>query len=411
MPVSTTTIAAKREWKAYDRPSDTAVGKVLDEGNGTTNFGLVQAGTMMGALSSGKVRPCAMDEIATGGSSVNTATVTDSANFFVGDTVDVIAGAARATAIVAGDNPSNLTVTPAKTGISVDIVVGTAPKDLTHSFTASTGVIQISAAVPVNATVIAAGDNPSNLTVTPRYKAFILDIVVAGNGTSFSSTIDAATDTITINSATDGGGAATTTVGDIAAELEGKFGALVTSAVAETAADLVVDVGPTNITYTGNTTTTTTGDLAGILLGTYGGLISAAVAETAADLVVDVGPTALVYTGDVIADDRTVSANASNVLTLSGAAFTTAVGDIVRVTDGWQPCGILESYVNTKDFTTGAEAGVERIVNVAIDGYATESRIIGAGTTNKRLMAGGVVSLPALSASPITSLVKGFLFL
>lgn len=310
MPIfSTSTAAKKTVWRHNSVRSDNVRAAVCDEGNGTTNFGLIQAGTVMGALSSGKVRPCGLAEETTGDTATNDVTVADSSNFYVGDVVSVIAAASRATAIVAGDNPSNLTVTPAKTGISVNIVV-------------------------------------------------------SGNGTSFSTSYDEATGVITVNSATDGGGAATTTVGEIANALE----------------------------------------------GSYGGLIASAVAETAADLCVDVGPTALVYVGDVLASARTVSANASNVLTLSGATFTTEAGDIVRLDDGWQPAGVLMDVVQTKDFTTGAEVGQERHCHLALEGNAVAASCTGLGTIGKRLLAGGIVSEPALSTSPITSKVAGFLF-
>lgn len=315
MPIySTSTVAKKRIWRDNEVGSDNVRAAVCDEGNGTTNFGLIQAGTVMGELSSGKVRPCGLAEETTGDTATNDVTVADSSNFYVGDTVSVVAGAAQEITIAAGDD---------------------------------------------------GGGGTTDIVVKPKVAGLDLDIVVSGNGTSYSDSYDETNKRITVNSATDVGGAATTTVEELVEALTKTYGHLVEVISYEDKTDILKDVGPTEL-----------GNVA----------------------------------GTVIASARTVSANASNVLTLSGATFDTEAGDIVRLDDGWQPAGILMDVLQTKDFTTGSEVGRERHCHLALAGNAKASQCTGLGTKGKKLLAGGIVTDAALSTSALTSKVAGFLF-
>lgn len=283
-------VDADIQWRFSFRDVDAIYGGVLADGNGTTAFGKVARGTILGRLANNTLRPCGFVRASAAGAAVNIFPG-EATNFFVADVVDVIAGAARATAIVAGDNPSNL-------------------------------------------------------TVTPKVASLNLDIVVAGTSTSYSSAYVAATNTLTINSATDGGGAATTTVADIVADLLANYSHLIESAEAETGADLVVDVGPT-----------------------------------------DLGPIA----GTAIASSRNVTAvdKDAGEITIDGAAITFAENDILRLAVGWQPVGILDRAENTIVQIDGENLEMDQSCKYATSGDAIPSKLAGYDAIMAAAMAGG----------------------
>jgi hypothetical protein len=256
--ISTTSISLQPEWRSNGRARENCRAGILAASNGTTNFGKVVGGTVLAYDGDGKLRPCAMQQATAIGSGVNAMTVHDARNFYVGDVVHVVNGTATedGAVIVAGDNPSNLTVT---------------------AFPTTTAGLKI-------------------------------NIVVAGTSTAFSHSYDTATHTITVNSATSGADAALTTVGTVADALN-SYG--LCTAVAETDADLVVDVGPTTLA---------------------GRKASGSLIAEARDV------TAVVKTG-------------TNTITFDGATVTFGTDDYIIVAAGegtleWMPAGVLDSTVS-----------------------------------------------------------------
>ena len=318
MNVTTTALTTANVWRFNPRASENCRAAVLASGNGTTNFGEVAAGTVLADIGSGKLRPAAFQQATVLGSAANTMTVHDARGFFVGD--------------------------------SIIIVQGTSVED---------------------SAVIVAGDDPSNLTVTARPSTAAglkIDIVVAGTGTAFSHSYDTATHKITVNSATGGGGAATTTVGDVADVLNSVYGSLC-SAVAATDADLVVDVGPTT--------------LSGRSLA--GGLIAQVREVTAVAKVVGI----------------------TNTITFDGAAATWGVDDLILgYSDGgpyqWRPVGVLNSTTSTVRYVGTTEVVSEQDVSVALEGDARSTALVGHCDAMNRALAGGNFTGPdgALHISP-----------
>jgi hypothetical protein len=298
----------KQEWRAIRAGNERQLSAVLLGGNGTTGFGKVKAGTVLGRItSSSKVRPAGMQAALDAGAAAVEMDVLDASNFYVADSIEVrsAAGAYDAVTVVGGDDPSNIT------------------------FTAT-----------------AKGD--SRIRVA---------IVVAGVGTAFSYTIqdDGTNIDVTFNSATDGGGLATTTTGTIEALVNGAFAWLMTAS-AETGADLVAAVAATALT---------------------GGV---AVGEK-------------LFDGTVAAVDKTAS---PNTVTLSAAA-TWAIGDIVLHDDGSAyPVGILEDEVTT---TSYAATGEDEHVTMGVDGTFYPTKVIG--------LNGDAVMGLALHETRVDDLVSG----
>lgn len=318
--VSTASISLQPEWRSNGRARENRRAGILAASNGTTNFGEVVGGTVLANDGDGKLRPCAMQQATAIGSGVNAMTVHDARNFYVGDVVHVING--------------------------------TATED---------------------GAVIVAGDNPSNLTVTSKPSAaedLKINIIVAGTSTAYSHSYDTVTHTITINSATSGADAATTTVGTVANTLNSTYGALC-SAVAEIPADLVVDVGPTTLA---------------------GRLAAGAMIAEARDV------TAVVKTG-------------TNTITFDGATVTFGTDDYIVVAAGegtleWMPVGVLDSTVSTVRYVGTTEVAGDQVVEVANQGDARTTGLIGHCAAMTKALRGG--PFVAIDGNTYTPAFEGF---
>lgn len=277
MRYTETTIDTKVPWRATPRGSSSKRAGLLlknnasPAGSGATSYGLVKAGTILATDSNGKQHPLGIADITADVTAANDVVVDVAAGFFVGDTVAVHAGA---------DRPAVIDV------------------------------------------------NSDDVTVTPRVAGLSLVIAVAGANTVFSSSYDPTTKTITINSATNGASAATTTHANLVSELVSKFGSLIKSATAATPAATVAALASTS-------------------LGTpkYGAIASA----------------------------RTVSAKSSLTLTLSGAAITCKDGDYVIKTGAYKACGILDESVSTVEYKNLTQVTYDVSVSVAYEGDARKS--------------------------------------
>lgn len=85
---------------------------VLDEGNGTTAFGEVVAGTILEKdLSSGKCRPARLGVLTASTSTANTITLADVSNLYVSDSVRLIAPMDEASQTVVSNNSVDITFT------------------------------------------------------------------------------------------------------------------------------------------------------------------------------------------------------------------------------------------------------------------------------------------------------------
>lgn len=89
MPITPQTLVSdKGPTKAPIIQVDFAERYTLEESNGTTDFGEIQAGTIIGKITaSGKVRPCAKTKADGAGAGSSSLTVDDASNFYAGDAV------------------------------------------------------------------------------------------------------------------------------------------------------------------------------------------------------------------------------------------------------------------------------------------------------------------------------------
>ncbi|MFH1568524.1 MAG: hypothetical protein ABIL09_11060 [Gemmatimonadota bacterium] len=112
----------KEVWRYNQVGANNLRSYTMDEGNGTTNFGSVKSGTIMGLLASGKIRPGGLADVASDYGPGLVVPVDDADNFYAGDVVSIYAGKStkrQDTAdVAAGDNPSDLTITAVAYGDS-----------------------------------------------------------------------------------------------------------------------------------------------------------------------------------------------------------------------------------------------------------------------------------------------------
>lgn len=298
----------KRQFRRFKFRAEEAGSAVLASGNGTTNFGEIEAGTVMGQIGDGgsddgKIRPFPLAKITNAVSAGVAVETADASAFYVGDTVSVLSadGVEDAVTIAAGDNPSNLTVQAVTPGDS---------------------------RIKVKLTDPSANSQPLKITITDDGADVLLDVSLA----------------------TDGGGSITSTVQEVADILTGT--ALVTCPTIETAADLAQAVAATALT---------------------GG----------------------VAVGGAIASARTVSAvdktSSPNTVTVSGANFDTEIGDYIHLDDMTLVEGVLEDHVDTVRRISGTDIAEEKRVAVGLGGYVTEAQLVGLSDALKAYMAGGHV--------------------
>lgn len=108
--------------RPVDQPYEAKISQTLASGNGTTGFGTVEAGTVLGKItSSGKLRPCPKALVSSGASSSTGVTVGAAASkpFFVGDSLTI-------TRPTGTKGTATLTVSGAGTPDLIDIESATA---------------------------------------------------------------------------------------------------------------------------------------------------------------------------------------------------------------------------------------------------------------------------------------------
>lgn len=288
--VQSFTIDPDHQWRFSDREIDTINSGILAQSNGTTNFGKLARGQVLSRLANGKVRPTVFSPLTEGVSAVNVLPLEDVSGAFVGDVVDIVAGSTPGVTIVAGADTTDMVVVPKKAGLSLNLVVSGNNTVLSHSYVQATGVIEV-------------------------------------------------------NSATDGGGAATTTLAELAALLETVYGSLIESATPDDGTKILVDVGPTSL-----------------------GRVK----------------------GEVIAAARTVSAvdRAEGEITVGGGALTLITGDIVRL-PLWQPVGILDRAERTNIVVDGEVLPTDVSCKYATHGDAIPSKLAGWTEALRASMSGG----------------------
>lgn len=320
MNYTQTTITPNIPWRATPRAASSkragrlSKSNVAPVGDGATNYGELKAGTILAEDSNGLLHPLGCAKIANTVSAANAITVDNATHFKVGDLVSVLAGS------------------------------------------------NASKAVTNNSVVI---------TIVAKVQGLTLDVVVAGNDTPQSVVYTPSTKTITFNSATGGGGAATSTHADIVSELY-KLSGLIESASSATPATTVADA------------THTLGN------AKYGAIASA----------------------------RSVTVVAGNVITVDGGALTAAVDDIVIKDGAYKAVGILDETVSTVRYIGTTEVVEDKSVSVAYEGDARDSSTFihnlcagNAGAIVKKALGGHVYADPFTPTTEVVPDLVGFRFL
>lgn len=298
MNYTSTSIETNVAWRATPRDSDSkragrlSKSNVSPVGSGATNYGKIKAGTILARDSNGLLHPLGCAKVATAPSASNDIEVDNATNFYVGDLVSLRSGS-----------------------------------DKTKSIT----------------------NNSVVLSIVAKVHGLNLIIAVAGASTKLGSSYNPVNKTITVNSATDGGSAATSTHADIVGELY-KFGQLIRSASSATPATTCAALATTALAS-----------------AKYGAIASA----------------------------RSITAITGNTLTLSGATFTGAIDDLVVKDGAYIPVGILDETVSTTSYIDDTVVASDKTVAVAYEGDArASSSYVGnlcagvAGTFVKRVLGG-----------------------
>lgn len=280
----------------------------------TTTYGEIRAGTVVAKAEDGSLHPCGLCELTavTTAASVVRVGATNQACYRIGDEVGVYAAASEAKVLAAGAGGATLTVKAKRAGLSIVIAV-------------------------------------------------------AGTSTAYSHSFDETTDTITINSATDGGGLATTTLETIQETLLTTYGALIESAV------------PSN-----------------------GAAVAAALASTALGYV----------TAQAIVSGRYITAIDASTgdITLSGGTFTAPIGALLVKAKAYKPYGILDRNISTIETMIGGQTvTVGKTVPVRHEGTVRLRYIVGLSEPVKRALSGAPWTDPVTGAVNIPE-VGGFLF-
>jgi hypothetical protein len=87
----TITHASRPAWRTYKFDDDKRLGQNLTDGNGTTIFGEVLAGTLMSLDGADGIRPMGLQALSSGIAAANEGEMADAANFYVGDVIDLVA--------------------------------------------------------------------------------------------------------------------------------------------------------------------------------------------------------------------------------------------------------------------------------------------------------------------------------
>lgn len=292
---------------------------VSPAGDGATEYNELYAGTILAKDSNGLLHPAGW-QVCSAASATNTATVPDAGNFRVGDLVEVrsAVGVQDTVTIAAGDDPSDLTVT---------------------------------------ATVV--GDI--------RRKIKLTDAGGVSDPLAFTVTDDAGDYLVDIQLSTDGGSAVDTTVAALAAYIDANKLAM------------------------------------GIVSGTQ---------ETPADLCQAVAATALAGGSDQyagLASARSVTAVTATTVVFDGAAIDIVAGDHLLKTGAWQPAGFLDGNKATTEYRGTTAVSSARGCDVRTAGGVRTSTIIGSGDALKEAMSGGPYTSPQ-DGSIIVPEFEGFVF-
>lgn len=273
-------------------PADNAV--VKHASGETTDYGEVLAGTIMAKAADDTLHPCGLVELtapSAGGDAIVTVGATNHKSFRVGDKVSVVVDDTEAKVIAnAGAGAASLTVKAKRSGLS-------------------------------------------------------LVLAVAGTGTSFSHSFDEATDTITINSATDGGGLATTTLETVQETLLTAYGALIESAVPSSGAAVVAALASTALGYV---------ELQVIRTGAY-----------------------------ITAINTTTGA-----ITLSGGSITAPTGALLVKELAYRPYGVLKNTKSTVSYVGTTKVKTPQTVDVQYEGDFRIGKLIGLSDRVKWALSG-----------------------
>lgn len=314
--IVTTTHTARPNWRTYKFDSDKLLGQNLDGDNGAAVpavFGEVLAGTLMSLNGSTGVRPLPLQSLSVAISAANLGQMADAANFYLGDTIDLIAGATTF---------DTITIDASGTGVDMDC------------------------------TALEAGDSRIRIILTdPSGNNQPLFTTVSDDGTNVD---------IDVSLATDGGGAITTTVDGIIAEINDEAGWLVF-------AELTAGAG---------------------------GTVSIAVVATPLAGGANIGDV-LISGRDITLLDKTAT---PNTITFDGAAVTVPLGTVIML-QGLAPediAGLLERQADTSTLVNGVLTPADQQVEVAIGGYAEATNLTGWDAALLRYFTGAFVAAGVL---------------
>lgn len=405
--------------------SELILAATLAAGNGTTGFGTLQPGTVLGAITSTKkLRPCAKQTISATAAGGNDASVADAGNFFAGDAVDIISklgvvgtlnlAVDTATIVLEGRNRDG----KAHAFVLADPSAAGAALAKTETWS-SAGILTttIHLATTQHAASLVVDGTGKTIVVTGKDgKAHSVQLVDPGAEAPMSQTVDVdpstGVATIKIYLKNSSAPAITATVNEVVTELNRGQASDFVGAVLGTAvgSETAIAVGATPLAG-GGVITSTVGQVVTLLnQGDSGEAVKAsATVMDSSVTAVAVASTPLVggaAAGGTLASNRTVSAvdkaASPNEITFSGGAVDLVEGDIIQVRDGSATAiGLLERGTATldKDATLAAGAAVYRDVEVAfgVHGIYKLGRVAGYDATMLDDLRGRVLALSGSS--------------
>lgn len=355
-------------------PADNA--EVKNASGTTTSYGLLKAGTILAKAADGSVHPCGLAALSdvTTGTLIATLGAVHQANYFIGDEVAVVASASSRTIALTGEADTETLRSATPHGLRVGDEV--AISGLTGGAGLTAGNYLVTALATAPAALSVAGEAGTEVLTTP-----IAHGLRVGDTVTFSA-FDDTTDAV-----------------------EGTY---------------VVASVPTTTTFTCTAFAFTIDILNGTVSFVDRSLTDFTVESedgTAAAFTTDI--TAGTLTVPVTARSRNITGNryitainrTTGEITLSGAVFTAAIGDLLVKTKAYKPCGILDRNVSTLEYGPDhSTVAMGKTVPIRHEGTVRQGFIFGLSAAAKIALSGAPYADPLAPATIVQPECAGFLF-
>jgi len=383
MSYRTQTISTNQAWRVGSRGNDNcwpgtlAKDNAAVNGSGTvTTYGKVIAGTVLAEDSSGNLHPAGCAELDAIVSGAVALTIPDlcAPNFYIGDEVAVLATATERTIAITGEADTEVIRSATPHGLRVGDHVAVSGLTGGAGLTAGEYVVASLATAPPILSVVGEADDETFTTLI-AHGLRVGDTVYLSIGAGGAGAVSGAFTVATAPSTTTFTLTAVTFTTDITVGTIGLVDRSLTDFTLQTEAGVAV-------TFTTDITV---------------GTLTIELPE----------PTVTNITGT----RNIVTVNHSTgAITVDGAVFSAAIGDLLVKIGAYKPAGFLNDTVSTRRYVDDTEVTEDRAVNLAIEGDVRNGYATGCGAKLRQILKGGAYADPMDEDTIITPKFVGFTF-